>query len=170
MSAGVAARERDVEGYGRAGRCDEAARLAVWVSHQHSVGGRESAARGWLARAERAVEDAGVCAGLGWVAVERARHAETVEECAEHARRALGDRQGDQRGRPRGVRRQRARARLPRRRHDRAPELDARGHARGALPHDEAVRAAAASRGAAPAAPDAARFEKEYLVAVGTRR
>ena len=89
VSAGVAARERAVEGYGRTGRCDEAARLAVWVSHQHSVGGRESAARGWLARAERAVEDAGVCAGQGWVAVERARHAETVEECAEHARRAL---------------------------------------------------------------------------------
>ena len=29
------------------------------------------------------------CAGHGWVAVERARHAETVEECVEHARRAM---------------------------------------------------------------------------------
>ncbi len=63
VSGGVAARERAVEGYVRAGRCDDAARLAVWVSHQHFVGGRASAARGWLARAERAVEDAGLCAG-----------------------------------------------------------------------------------------------------------
>ena len=89
VSGGVAARERAVEGYVHTGRCDDAARLAVWVSHQHFIGGRASAARGWLARAERAVEDAGLCAGQGWVAVERARHAETVEECAEHARRAL---------------------------------------------------------------------------------
>lgn len=89
VGAGIAARERASEGYARAGRCDDAARLAVWVSHQHLVGGRASAARGWLARAERAVEHAGVCAGLGWVAVERARHAQTVEECLEHARRAM---------------------------------------------------------------------------------
>ena len=89
VTAGVAARERAVEGYARIGRCDDAARMAVWVSHQHFVAGRTSAARGWLARAERAVDESGVCAGRGWVAVERARHAETVEERAEHARQAL---------------------------------------------------------------------------------
>ena len=89
VTAGVAARERAVEGYVRTERCDEAARVAVWVSHQHFVAGRVSAARGWLARAERAVERAGTCPGQGWVAVERARHAETVEECAAHARRAM---------------------------------------------------------------------------------
>jgi hypothetical protein len=50
----IAAREQAVEGYARDGGCDDAARLAVWVSHQHLVGGRASAARGWLARAERA--------------------------------------------------------------------------------------------------------------------
>ena len=70
-------------------RCDEAARVAVWVSHQYFISGRASAARGWLARAERAVEGVGPCAGHGWVAVERARHAASVEERAEHARRAL---------------------------------------------------------------------------------
>jgi DNA-binding NarL/FixJ family response regulator len=85
----IAAREQAVEGYARDGRCDDAARLAVWVSHQHFIGGRTSAARGWLARAERVVESAGTCAGQGWVAVERARHAEQVDECVEHARRAL---------------------------------------------------------------------------------
>jgi len=85
---GVAARERAFEGYLRDGRCDDAARIAVWVSHQHLMGGRASAARGWLARAERAVAGRGSCSGLGWVAVERARHAESVEECVAHASRA----------------------------------------------------------------------------------
>ena len=89
VGGAVAARERAVEGYVRAGRCDDAARLAVWVSHQHFVGGRASAARGWLARAERAAQKAGPCAGEGWVAVEQARHAGTVEERAGHARRAI---------------------------------------------------------------------------------
>lgn len=86
---GVAARERAFEGYSRARRCDDAARLAVWVSHQHLIAGRQSAARGWLARAERAVEGDGGCAGQGWVAAERARHAEGVEDCVEHASRAM---------------------------------------------------------------------------------
>jgi ATP/maltotriose-dependent transcriptional regulator MalT len=61
----------------------------VWVSHQYLIAGRASAARGWLARAERVLEGVDRCAGHGWVAVERARHAETVEECAEHAQRAM---------------------------------------------------------------------------------
>ncbi len=85
----IAAREQAVEGYARDGRCDDAARLAVWVSHQHLIGGRASAARGWLARAERVVEGAGTCAGQGWVAVERARHAENIEDRVEHAHRAI---------------------------------------------------------------------------------
>jgi ATP/maltotriose-dependent transcriptional regulator MalT len=86
---GIAARERAFEEYLRGGRCDDAARVAVWVSHQHLISGRASAARGWLSRAERALEGAGRGVGHGWVAVERARHAETVEECAEHAQRAM---------------------------------------------------------------------------------
>jgi len=62
----------------------------VWVSHQHLNGGRTSAARGWLARAERALENApGPCPGRGWVAVERARHAQRAEEQRAHAERAL---------------------------------------------------------------------------------
>ena len=89
VKEGVEARERAFEGYLREERCDDAARMAVWVSHQHLVGGRPSAARGWLSRAERAVVDAGPCPGQGWVAVERARHAATVEECSEQARLAM---------------------------------------------------------------------------------
>ena len=89
IEEGVAARERAFAQYAHAGRCDDAARIAVWVSHQHAIGGRASAARGWLSRAERVVAGADVCAGVGWIAVERARHAVGVEECAEHARHAM---------------------------------------------------------------------------------
>lgn len=89
VAEGIAARERAFEGYARAGRCDDAARIAVWVSHQHLVSGRASAARGWLARAERAVAGRDCGEGQGWVAVERARHAANPDECSEHARRAL---------------------------------------------------------------------------------
>jgi tetratricopeptide (TPR) repeat protein len=80
---------RAFEEHVRVGRCDDAARMAVWVSHQHFIAGRASAARGWLARSERALEDVDGCAGHGWVAVERARHAGSVEEQIAHARRAM---------------------------------------------------------------------------------
>src|SRR5687768_7217803 len=55
IAEGIAARERAFEAYVRDGRCDAAAEMAVWVAHQHQVAGRGSGARGWLARAERAV-------------------------------------------------------------------------------------------------------------------
>jgi ATP/maltotriose-dependent transcriptional regulator MalT len=89
VEEGVAARERAFEEYARTGRADEAAQAAVWVSHQYLISGRSSAARGWLSRAQRVLEGCAVCAGHGWVAVERARHAEHAEECAGHARRAM---------------------------------------------------------------------------------
>ncbi len=87
---GISERERAYEGYVGAGRCDDAARVAVWVSHQHLLGGRTSAARGWLARAERSVEASEPSAlGWGWVAVERARHAQSVQEQIAQAQRAV---------------------------------------------------------------------------------
>ena len=90
VAEGIAAREQAFDGYLRAGRCDDAARMAAWVSHQHLIAGRESAARGWLGRAERALEDAGErCAGRGWLAVERARHAQSAEDQVAHARAAM---------------------------------------------------------------------------------
>src|ERR1044072_5342387 len=88
IEEGIAAREQAFDGFVREGRCDKAARTAAWVSHQYLLAGRASAARGWLSRAERALEDK-QCEGRGWVAVERARHAESVEECIEHTRRAM---------------------------------------------------------------------------------
>jgi ATP/maltotriose-dependent transcriptional regulator MalT len=89
VADGIAMRERAFEEYVRAGRCDDAARMAVWVSHQHFVAGRSSAARGWLARSERALEGMDGCAGNGWLAVERARHSSSGEEQVSHARRAM---------------------------------------------------------------------------------
>ena len=90
IADGISERERAYDGYIRAGRCDDAARIAVWVSHQHLVGGRTSAARGWLARAERAAEaSAASTPGRGWVAVERARHAQSVEEQITQAQLAV---------------------------------------------------------------------------------
>ena len=86
---GVAARERAFAEYVRSDRCDEAARAGVWISHQCLLAGRASGARGWLARAERALEGWPTCSGHGWVAVERAGHAETLEQSIEHARRAM---------------------------------------------------------------------------------
>jgi len=89
VAKGISSRECAFELYSHEGRGDDAARTAVWVSHQHFVGGRVSAARGWLARAERVLEGVGDCAGHGWVAVERARHATSLEEQIVHARRAV---------------------------------------------------------------------------------
>ncbi len=56
IAEAIASREHAFGLYADAGSCDDAARTAVWVSHQHYIGGRTSAARGWLARAERTLE------------------------------------------------------------------------------------------------------------------
>ena len=89
VAEGIASRERAFDAYVRAGRCDEAAQMAVWVSHQHLGAGRASAARGWLERAERALDGLDACAGRGWVAAERARHASSIEAQITHARDAM---------------------------------------------------------------------------------
>lgn len=89
VSAAISSRSRAFELYAAAGSCDDAARIAVWVSHQHVVGGRVSAARGWLSRAERVLDAVPRCEGHGWVAVERARHATELEDRISHALRAV---------------------------------------------------------------------------------
>jgi DNA-binding CsgD family transcriptional regulator len=83
-------RERAFAGYVAAGHGDDAARIAVWLSHQHLLAGRASAARGWLARAERALDGLQAsCPGRGWVAVEQARHALGLQDQIRQARRAM---------------------------------------------------------------------------------
>jgi len=86
---GLELRKRAVARYRRQGKCSRAAELAVWISHQHLIAGRPSAAGGWLARADRALAGVERCAGHGWVAVERARRASDPEEVASHARVAM---------------------------------------------------------------------------------
>ena len=89
VTEGIEAKACAFELYVRAGLSNDAARTAAWVSHQHFVVGRLSGARGWLARAERALEDVGECGGHGWVAVERARQTISLEDRAVHALRAV---------------------------------------------------------------------------------
>ncbi|HEY0507448.1 MAG TPA: LuxR family transcriptional regulator, partial [Blastococcus sp.] len=90
ISQALVERERAFDGYVGSGCCDDAARIAVWVSHQHLLAGRASAARGWLARAERSLDGLQAsCPGRGWVAVERARHATGLQEQISEARRAM---------------------------------------------------------------------------------
>jgi len=90
VADGIAARERAFDAYAREGRCGDAARVAVWVSHQHQIAGRTSAARGWLARAERVLAEVARCPGHGWVALQRARTAATVTDQIAYAQRAMG--------------------------------------------------------------------------------
>ncbi|MGX5357802.1 LuxR C-terminal-related transcriptional regulator [Kocuria sp. KH4] len=89
IAEGIEWRERAVTGYAAQRRCHDAARVAAWVSDQHLIAGRPSAARGWLARAERILEDTPTGVGHGWVAIGWAQQAEAVEEQAEQAARAL---------------------------------------------------------------------------------
>lgn len=89
IAAGIASKACAFELYAQTGRCDDAARTAVWVSHQHLLGGRTSAARGWLARAARVLEGVAECEGHGWVAVERARHTADPTDRNAHALRAV---------------------------------------------------------------------------------
>lgn len=89
VEEGLEMRQRAFAAYAAAGECDVAARVGVWISHQYLVSGRASLANGWLERAERALAGREDCAGHGWVAIERARRAGSVEEASEGARRAM---------------------------------------------------------------------------------
>ncbi len=67
----VATRTRAYGAYRRAGRSDEATRVAVWLALEHAAApGREALARGWMMRAERLVEETG-SVGAGWLALAR---------------------------------------------------------------------------------------------------
>ncbi|MGQ1837365.1 LuxR C-terminal-related transcriptional regulator [Kocuria turfanensis] len=89
VAEGIEWRERAVTGYAAQHRSHDAARVAAWVSDQHLIAGRPSAARGWLARAERVLEDTPTGVGHGWVAIGRAQQADAVEDQAAQAARAL---------------------------------------------------------------------------------
>lgn len=89
IDEGLELRQRAFAAYAAAGQCDVAARVGVWISHQYLVSGRASLGSGWLERAERVLDGREECAGHGWVAIERARRAASLEEAAGGARRAM---------------------------------------------------------------------------------
>ena len=89
LPGAVSEREQAFEGHVAGGEPGAAARCAVWLAHQRAVGGQPSAARGWLARAERLVENAPGSAGYGWVCMEHARQASPGSEQAAWAERAM---------------------------------------------------------------------------------
>jgi DNA-binding NarL/FixJ family response regulator len=67
----VATRTRAYTAYRRAGRFDDAARVAVWLALQHAATpGEEALAHGWVKRAERMVGETDSI-GSGWLALAR---------------------------------------------------------------------------------------------------
>ncbi len=67
----ITARTRAYSKYRRAGRLEEAARIALWLSSEYAATpGREALAGGWLRRAERLLEGTRSSA-LGWLALAR---------------------------------------------------------------------------------------------------
>jgi DNA-binding NarL/FixJ family response regulator len=97
VEEGLRHREAAYADYRRAGRIDDAAKLAVWIAHQQRLLARPAVANGWLARAARLLADAEPSAAHGWLQLERARGAEAADEIAALAQEAMeiGRRFGD---------------------------------------------------------------------------
>ena len=83
-------RERAYVEHRRRGDARRAAAAAIFVSGEYRISGENvSAARGWLARAERCLERVELCAEHGWIELERAKTAAELELAQQHASRAL---------------------------------------------------------------------------------
>src|ERR671919_863219 len=86
----VVYRERAYAGFRRDGELARAARIALWLSREYAlVFGNDAAARGWLRRAGRLLEDVAPGAEQGWLDLARSEGAPTLDEAAELAERAL---------------------------------------------------------------------------------
>ena len=83
-------RERAYAGFRRDGELARAARIALWLSREYAlVFGNDAAARGWLSRAERLLQDVAPGAEQGWLDLARSEGARSPDESAELAGRAL---------------------------------------------------------------------------------
>lgn len=83
-------RERAYAGFRRDGDLARAARIALWLAREYAlVYGNDAAARGWLRRAERLLQDVAPGAEQGWLDLTRSEGARAPEESAELAARAL---------------------------------------------------------------------------------
>jgi ATP/maltotriose-dependent transcriptional regulator MalT len=86
----VVYRERAYAGFRREGQLARAARIALWLSREYAVAfGNDAAARGWLARAERLLQDVAPGAEQGWLDLARAESEKDGEEAARLADAAL---------------------------------------------------------------------------------
>jgi DNA-binding CsgD family transcriptional regulator len=87
--AGIACRREAYAEYKRRGDALPAANLATYLAGEHRIAGEPAAASGWLARAERLLDEAPPCAERGWLEIEHAKRSAgdpaRREEHAEHA-------------------------------------------------------------------------------------
>ena len=86
----VVNRERAYAGFRRDGELARAARIALWLSREYGLAfGNDAAARGWLRRAERLLEDVAPGAERGWLDLARSEGARGPTEAALAATSAL---------------------------------------------------------------------------------
>jgi ATP/maltotriose-dependent transcriptional regulator MalT len=83
-------RERAYSGFRREGELGRSARIALWLSREYGlVFGNDAASRGWLARAERLLQDVAPGAESGWLDLARSEGARNAIEAETYARSAL---------------------------------------------------------------------------------
>ncbi|HLF67724.1 MAG TPA: response regulator transcription factor [Gaiellaceae bacterium] len=88
--AAIVHRERAYAGFRRDGDLARAARIALWLSREYAlVFENDAAARGWLRRAERLLNDVAPGAEQGWLDLARSESTRDAEQAAELAASAL---------------------------------------------------------------------------------
>lgn len=86
----VVYRERAYAGFRRDGELARAARIALWLSREYALAfGNDAAARGWLARAQRLLQDVAPGAERGWLDLARSEQTRDDEESSRLASEAL---------------------------------------------------------------------------------
>jgi DNA-binding CsgD family transcriptional regulator len=87
----VVHRERAYAAFRREGDPARAARIALWLSREYAlVWANDAASNGWLARAQRLLQDVAGGSEHGWLALARSERAREPREAAELAAEALG--------------------------------------------------------------------------------
>jgi DNA-binding CsgD family transcriptional regulator/predicted negative regulator of RcsB-dependent stress response len=87
----VVHRERAYAAFRREGELARAARIALWLSREYAlVFGNDTASGGWLARAERLLQDVAPGAEQGWLDLARSERTRDAIESARLASDALG--------------------------------------------------------------------------------
>jgi ATP/maltotriose-dependent transcriptional regulator MalT len=86
----VVHRERAYAGFRRDGELARAARVALWLSREYALAfGNDAASRGWLARAERLLQDVAPGAEQGWLDLTRSEGVRDAATAASLASAAL---------------------------------------------------------------------------------